>query len=246
MIHRADHFDSFFLLTNDVARDERLSDGAFRLLIFMLSCSDDWSFSLKGLAHQLNLSDGTIARRLSELKKAGYIKQKRAMNSQGQFSSCVWDVYEVPLATLQKNHSVEKLHYGQTTLQKNHSVVEPQCGKVEVIRNTNTKEIPNIRNTKEKKSIEKKRFQIPTVEEVRAYCEERNNSVDPETFVDFYTSKGWKVGKDPMKDWKAAVRTWEKRRKSEPKKSEPFDLEAWAEQEQVKRNGLKTSLEDCE
>ena len=61
----------------------------------------------------------------------------------------------------------------------------------------------------------KKRFVKPTVEEVRAYCQERNNTIDPQAFVDFYQSKGWKVGKDTMKDWKAAVRTWENRRKGE-------------------------------
>lgn len=60
-----------------------------------------------------------------------------------------------------------------------------------------------------------KRFVKPTVEEVRAYCQERNNTIDPQAFVDFYQSKGWKVGKDTMKDWKAAVRTWENRRKGE-------------------------------
>ncbi len=54
------------------------------------------------------------------------------------------------------------------------------------------------------------RFVPPTVEEVRAYCQERHNSVDPERFVDFYTTKGWMVGKNRMKDWRAAVRTWEK------------------------------------
>jgi len=57
---------------------------------------------------------------------------------------------------------------------------------------------------------EKKVFVKPTVEEVEAYCEERNNSIDAEMFIDFYESKGWKVGNQPMKDWKAAVRTWEK------------------------------------
>ncbi len=57
----------------------------------------------------------------------------------------------------------------------------------------------------------KKRFRPPTVEEVEAYCFERNNKVDAERFVDFYASNGWRVGKNPMKDWKAAVRTWEKR-----------------------------------
>jgi len=57
-----------------------------------------------------------------------------------------------------------------------------------------------------------KRFTKPTLEEVRAYCQERKNCVNAEKFVDYYESNGWKVGKNPMKDWKAAVRTWEKNR----------------------------------
>ena len=56
-----------------------------------------------------------------------------------------------------------------------------------------------------------KRFVKPTAEEVRAYCAERGNHVDAQAFVDFYEAKGWKVGSAPMKDWQAAVRTWEKR-----------------------------------
>lgn len=55
-----------------------------------------------------------------------------------------------------------------------------------------------------------KRFVPPSVDEVRAYCQERGNNVDPEKFVDYYTSNGWRVGKNPMKDWRAAVRTWER------------------------------------
>ena len=71
------------------------------------------------------------------------------------------------------------------------------------------------------KSEPQKRFTPPTVEQVRDYCRERGNSVDPEKFVDFYTSKGWKVGKDPMKDWKASVRTWEKDSKPQKQESSP-------------------------
>lgn len=61
-----------------------------------------------------------------------------------------------------------------------------------------------------KRSAQNKRFVPPTVDEVRAYCEERGNSIDAESFVDYYTSTGWMVGKKPMKDWKASVRTWER------------------------------------
>lgn len=55
------------------------------------------------------------------------------------------------------------------------------------------------------------RFTPPSPSEIKAYCQERNNGVDPDAFYDFYESKGWKVGNQKMKDWKAAVRTWEKR-----------------------------------
>ena len=54
------------------------------------------------------------------------------------------------------------------------------------------------------------RFIPPTVDEVKAYCEERKNGVDYQRFIDYYTANGWKVGKNSMKDWKATVRTWER------------------------------------
>ena len=52
------------------------------------------------------------------------------------------------------------------------------------------------------------------MKEVKEYCESRNNGVDPEAFVAFYASKGWKVGNQTMKDWKQAVITWEKRNRA--------------------------------
>lgn len=66
----------------------------------------------------------------------------------------------------------------------------------------------DIKEIEKKKTL--KRFTPPSVAEVRAYCQERQNNVDPERFVDYYTSNGWRVGKNPMKDWKAAVRSWER------------------------------------
>ena len=65
---------------------------------------------------------------------------------------------------------------------------------------------------------EKKRFTPPTIEEIKEYCKERNNGVDAERFHSYYTANGWKVGRNPMKDWKAAVRTWEEKK---PKAKQP-------------------------
>jgi len=62
-----------------------------------------------------------------------------------------------------------------------------------------------------KENIEKTRNTIPpTLKMVHAYCLERNNKIEPEYFLDFYTSKGWKIGANKMKDWQAAIRTWER------------------------------------
>ena len=78
---------------------------------------------------------------------------------------------------------------------------------------------------KEKKS---RNFVPPSLSEVKAYCQERNNGINPEQFIDFYESKGWFVGKNKMKDWKAAVRNWEQRRKEERgKKNDTVQNTEW-------------------
>ena len=77
-----------------------------------------------------------------------------------------------------------------------------------------------INNTFNNTTNKGTRFTPPSVNEVNDYCNQRNNLVDPQTFIDFYQAKGWMVGKNKMKDWKACVRTWETNRKqrSKPRK----------------------------
>lgn len=68
-----------------------------------------------------------------------------------------------------------------------------------------------IKNTKTNHT---KKIKKPTVEEIRQYCIERGNTIEPEYFYDYYESVGWTIGKNkPMKDWKAAIRTWERNNK---------------------------------
>lgn len=85
-------------------------------------------------------------------------------------------------------------------VQKSHIEIEKEIDKEKDI------EIEGIKSDKPTRT----RFKPPTLDEVKAYCRERQNDVNPEKFIDHYTSNGWKVGKNPMKDWKAAVRTWER------------------------------------
>ena len=73
---------------------------------------------------------------------------------------------------------------------------------------------------KEKKEIKEKKkdlpetkervFKKPSVEEISSYCQERNNNINPEQFYDYYEANGWKINRNPMKDWKATVRNWER------------------------------------
>jgi len=72
------------------------------------------------------------------------------------------------------------------------------------------KDIDKTRLEEDKNTSKAKRFTKPTIEDIKSYCQERNNSVDAQRFYDYYESNGWKVGKNSMKDWKAAVRTWER------------------------------------
>lgn len=79
-------------------------------------------------------------------------------------------------------------------------------------------------------SAKPKRFTKPSLDEIKSYCIERNNNVNAEKFFDYYESNGWKVGKSAMKDWKAAIRSWERNgydntmKKPKAKKEHSYDL----------------------
>jgi hypothetical protein len=72
-----------------------------------------------------------------------------------------------------------------------------------------------------KEKVKRKVFTKPTIEEIQKYCDERHNGINAEAFYDFYESKNWYVGKNKMQDWKACVRTWERRNTKVVAKKEP-------------------------
>ncbi len=82
-----------------------------------------------------------------------------------------------------------------------------------------------IHSSAKSTTTKRKRFEKPTLSEIKAYCIERNNNVDAQHFFDHYESNGWKVGKNSMKNWQAAVRTWERSeyRKPNSKKNSKED-----------------------
>jgi len=88
----------------------------------------------------------------------------------------------------------------------------------QVTTNNNNNNDKNNKNNKNKKKKIKNNtvdlrpnvFKIPSLEEIKEYCLTRENKIDPEQWFDFYQAKGWMIGKNQMKDWQAAIRTWEK------------------------------------
>lgn len=107
------------------------------------------------------------------------------------------------------------------------------CGMPEAVETEKTEDTPGEGEKKPRKKAEK--FVPPTEEEVLAYCRERGNSVDPISFVAFYSAKNWMIGKNKMKDWRAAVRTWEQREiavqspRDEEKRPSSFDTDEFFE-----------------
>ena len=237
MIYKSDHTDNFTQLDNDLINSNVLSGDAFRLLVFMLSRPDGWKFSIKGLAYNLETSERTISDRLGELKKAGYIHKRNLIDEHGRFTGCEWDVYEKPLTVSQENRNAEEPQRGKTATRSDRNAVKPTRGKTDTrklasINNTNISKTDISKTDISKTKESNKRFTPPTVEQVRAYCLKRNNNVDAERFVSYYTSNGWKVGRTKMQDWEAAVRTWE--RSSKPvthcqPKAQPDPVIDWDE-----------------
>lgn len=86
-----------------------------------------------------------------------------------------------------------------------------------------SRELPSYEEDPLKKTQGRKRFKAPSVEDVSAYCNERKNEIDPQAFVDYYTQSDWKLTSgNRMKDWKAAVRNWENRRRESKPKPPPL------------------------
>lgn len=138
------------------------------------------------------------------------------------------------IANWEKHQNIDKLaqmrEYNRIAQQKSRARRKLLPNVNDSQGNVNDSQCTEIEEDKEKEKEEekksdipqaetRKRFTPPSVEEVKSYCAERKNNVDAQRFVDYYTANGWLVGKNKMKDWRAAVRTWERNSTSSSKAS---------------------------
>lgn len=219
MVHREEHNESFTIIDNAVLQNVNLSFEARGFMAYLLSFPNDWSFSISGIVKSSGTSESVVRRLLAELQAEGYIVINRHIDKNGRVTRWSWDLFErakIPESVqMLKSPDVEIARCGNHQMWNAPHVEEPgggftTCGKNDTIQSTNNNKVLNNKVLKE--NIQKK-FVPPTLSEVKAYCQERNNGVNPENFLDYYTANGWKVGRNPMKDWKAAVRTWERKEK---------------------------------
>lgn len=120
----------------------------------------------------------------------------------------------------QEREKYERVKEKRAAAGKKHS--GNQYTKAEQVEQSEPAKVETVQNGTPRDKVEQKKsaaFVPPTVAEVDAYNKERRNGLDAQQFVDFYESKGWKVGAVKMKDWRAAVRTWEKRHAEERHKA---------------------------
>lgn len=146
--------------------------------------------SLKRIHENTGLTYQQIRTSLSKLEKSGEINKQTT----NRYS----------IITINKYNDYQEINKQTTNKQQTNNNI--------IIKNNknNTKKEINIKENISK-DIQKKVFKKPSIEEIQKYCNERNNNVDADRFYNFYESKGWMVGKNKMKDWKAAVRTWEQK-----------------------------------
>ena len=151
--------------------------------------------TIAGMAVETGLSQEQVRLALKKLKSTGEI-DIRTTNKYSVITVIKWAEYQGD------DTSDTKQTYTQECTQTTN---EKQTKNTQTTRPLYQKEIKKVRN---------KEFIIPSIDEVREYCESRHNGIDPEAFIDFYASKNWMVGRNKMADWRAAIRNWERSRRT--------------------------------
>ncbi len=185
----------YAIISAEVRYDKSLSANA-KLLYGEITCltnENGFCFATnKYFADLYNKSKVTISKWISELVVSGYVSTSY--------------IYKEGSKEIDKRY-ISILKGG---------VKENLKGGIKENFKGNNTSINNTSIIKEKIK-KRKNFIVPTISEIEDYCHLRDNGISAEQFYDFYQSKGWLVGKTKMKDWKAAIRNWERNRKKSVK-----------------------------
>lgn len=215
---------NFIKLNRKIIEWEWWSDiNTFRVFVYMLICAywkdgnyrgiliprGSFPSSIAELARGTNLTDNEIRTALKHLKSTGEITSK-STNKYTVFTVNNYDLYQAVNEQKHEQITGENTNEAQAINKQLTSPILKENKNIR-LKEDKKKDITNV-ISKEKAT----RFSPPTLDDVKSYCSEKGyTQVDPEKFVDFYESKGWMVGKNKMKDWKAAVRNWARSQRQE-------------------------------
>lgn len=163
-----------------------------------------------------SVTDNQIESVLKSLQTAGIVFLYK-VDGKPYLQLCTWDKHQSVRARKSKYPAYVR---EETELEINCMQLisdESKCSRNPIQSESN----PNTNTNTENARVSAAHFQKPSAEEIRSFCQEQGYDLDADCFYNYYESNGWKVGKNSMKDWKAAVRNWVKREKSEKGKSEP-------------------------
>ena len=188
-----------------------MSDFEFRLWVHLITYVDDYGRGsadpelLKGFVfpRRKSVTESAIAKTLSALATTGLI---RLYEVDGEPYLCFPNWAEHQRIQTKKSKFPAPDENNPRWVTVGHGESPPESNP-----NTNPNPNPNPNTNMGGTSAPRAHFTPPSVQEVETYCQERGNSVNAQQFVDYYTSNGWTVGRNRMRDWKAAVRTWESR-----------------------------------
>ena len=196
--------DGYTVITNNIFRDERLPLNARGLLCTMFSLPDGWDFSEQGLAKILPNGITAIRTALKILIDCGYVKRTQIREG-GRIVDWAWEV-----TNISGNFSEEPV-LENPKMETPKLVTGIQLNTKEVSTNeSNKKKEKGAKAPKEKR----KRFTPPTIQEVSEYISQMGYGLDPQEFMDANEQSGWRLKSgQPVKNWKARVRTFERNRK---------------------------------
>lgn len=197
--------NGYSICFNEWALDKDIKNELGLLLIISSLCAEKgYCYANNSyLANLFDIDEVSVSRKLKKLEKKGYITIDYKM------SGNVITSREIRLTKM------------LTAVNKN---VNGAVNKN--VKDNNINSINNINYNNIKENTKRKVFEKPTIEEIKQYCEERQNGINPIAFYNFYESKDWYIGKNKMKDFKACIRTWELRNKKESKEPNWMSEEA--------------------
>ena len=201
-------------INNAIMKERDVSLKAKGLFALVMSLPDDWDFSIKGICAITKENYTAVNSAIHELIDAGYCR-RQTVKENGKFVGCDYEFSEVKTGSPRlgfphtENPHVENLNGNNI----NSTINSPLNDNISSINTPDKKE-------KEREFISKSRFQKPKIEEIESYIREKKMNFDASQFYDHYESNGWMVGRTHMKDWKAACRTWERKRMDKSQEEE--------------------------